>query len=140
MTPLSRQNQGNSKVRQINPKKREPGTWFQFPYNVIEALYSRNVSPGLSEYEMRIFHFIVRVTMGWNKSYTKISIKDLSTTTQVDRRSCQRSLNNLLEKNMILKKGGGPGAPIFYGINEDTSKWVDRSFAKKELSKISSIF
>ncbi|MBF0569139.1 MAG: replication protein, partial [Nitrospirae bacterium] len=125
MTPPRSQNQSSRKALPINSKKREPGSFFLFPYKVIEALYSRDVSPDLSKYEMRIFLFIVRVTMGWNRAYAKVSFKELSENTQIDRRSCQRSLSNLLKKNMVLKKGGGPGAPTYYGINEDISKWID---------------
>lgn len=148
MTPSRPQNQGNVNVRSINPSisNQRPGakkleeTWTKFPNFIIEALYNRDVSPGMSEYETRIFLFIARVTWGWGRPYAKITHRDFVTTTKIDRRSCIRSINSLFDKGMILKKGSGKGETHYYGINQDTSKWVDKNFAKKELSKLSSIF
>ena len=59
----------------------------------------------LSGYESRILWVIWRKIYGWNKKQDIISISQFQKLTGLDRRHVQRTLNRLIERNIVTKNG-----------------------------------
>ena len=134
MTPSSSQNQhrnGNSsngngrsltypsKPSSTSNQKQKKhfieGTFTSLPNKVWESLYDMSVCPCLTRYERGIFDFIIRITYGWQRNYARITYEEFMKATKItDKRNFNRSLDSLIDKGMILKKGEGKGKPIYY--------------------------
>ncbi|MBF0566911.1 MAG: replication protein [Nitrospirae bacterium] len=124
----------------INCDTSENKTFTKIPNTLLKALYDGDISTGLSGYDMRLILFIVRVTLGFqNRPYAKISYPNFIKATSIKSdRTIRRCLSSLINTGIVIRRGKGQGGSLYYSINKDTSKWVDRDFNQKALSLLSS--
>ncbi|MBF0555543.1 MAG: replication protein [Nitrospirae bacterium] len=144
MTPSRPQNQaGRSNLNLVpssNQTRIQKGNWFIFPNDLMEALYDGDINPGMPEYERRIYDFIVRLTLGWNdRPWVAITNDEFAQGTKIDRRKVGQLLKSLICKGLIVKRGKGKGTTTYYGIQKDSSKWVNSKAAKNGLASIKAI-
>jgi len=77
----------------------------------------------LSGYESRILWVILRKTYGWHKKMDFISITQFEKCTKLKRRHVVRSLQRLLERNIITKNGNS--FITKWGLQKDYEKWKE---------------
>lgn len=82
-----------------------------------EALAKVNLSP----YESRVLWVIIRHTYGWTKKFDRISYSQFEDATGLKRRHLSRALNNLLQRNIISRRGNG--YKIYYGLQKNYESW-----------------
>jgi phage replication O-like protein O len=84
---------------------------FQKPnYSQIPNEFFDKMIPILKEGEMRVLLIIMRQTFGWKKEWDRISISQLMKKTGMERMAVLRSVNSLIENNIVRKhKEGNPG-------------------------------
>jgi len=75
----------------------------------------------LSGYESRMLWVIWRKTYGWHKKKDVISISQFQKFTGLDRRHVQRTLNRLIERNIITKNGYRHFTK--WAFQKDYTKW-----------------
>ena len=77
----------------------------------------------LSAYESRILWVIWRKTYGWHKKMDMISVTQFEKATGLKRRHVQRTLSELIKRNIITRIGYS--RIITYGFQKDYTKWRD---------------
>jgi phage replication O-like protein O len=81
----------------------------------------------LSGTEHRIIWAIWRKTWGWHKKEDRISLSQLVKMTEMSRRSVRRTLEGLVNKNIIIKNFGrdetAPSSINFLRFNKDYETW-----------------
>ncbi len=89
------------------------------PNEFLEAVCRVN----LSEYQSRIFWFLVRKTLGYRKDWDWISLGQFQVGTHLDRSNIHRTLKGLEARNMVGTDRTNPKKPR-YQVNQDISTWV----------------
>src|SRR5882757_5557820 len=79
------------------------------PPNYTQApnIFFDEVFKTLTEGELRIVLLLVRQTFGWHKQFDRISLSQIAEKTGMQRPSVCRSLNSLINKELIIKKKFG---------------------------------
>ena len=93
--------------------------YFRIANEIAEALCRMN----LSAYQSRILWALWRSTYGWNKKAWTVSIGRFQRLTGMKRRHVQRTLNKLIERNIIIKVAV-TGYKNLYGFQKDYERWV----------------
>lgn len=75
----------------------------------------------LSAYEARVLWCIFVKTYGWQKKTDRISFSQFEELTQLKRWHIARTLNLLVDRNIIIRKGSGQ--TLEYGIQKDYDLW-----------------
>lgn len=91
--------------------------WGQLPRAIARALAGAN----LNAYEFRLIWAIVYKTIAFNKLEDRIPQSQFVVLTGIDQRNISRTVNSLLKKEIIVKKGS------VYGIQRDITKWKNTS-------------
>jgi phage replication O-like protein O len=86
---------------------------------IVEALARTQLSGN----EWRILWVIFRKTWGWHKKVDQISITQFQKATGLDRRNAHRTINDLVEKKIVVKIDNS--RIITYGFQKDYTKWKD---------------
>jgi phage replication O-like protein O len=76
----------------------------------------------LSGAEFRCLHFLLRKTYGWRKKEDRISLSQWAEATKTKRPHVLKTLNELVEKNIIYRKSDGSQIPV-YGFNKYSDTW-----------------
>jgi len=104
-----------------NPPKKEG--YFSIDNEVVEKLARFQ----LSGTEYRIILAVLRKTLGWQKKEDRISTSQLAKMTELSRRSARRSLESVVNRNIILKNFGRdeivPGSINLLRFNKDFETW-----------------
>ncbi|MBA7585423.1 hypothetical protein ES708_27402 [subsurface metagenome] len=87
--------------------------WGRLPRAIARALASGN----LNWYEGNLMWAIVYKTIAFNKEEDKIPKSQMTDLTGINKRHLSRTINSLLKKGMIFRRGG------VYGVQRDFSKW-----------------
>lgn len=87
--------------------------WGQLPREIARALASGN----LNWYEGNMMWAIVYKTIAFNKEEDKIPKSQMTDLTGINKRHLSRTINSLLKKGMIFRRGN------VYGVQTDFSKW-----------------
>lgn len=140
MTHNGSNNQDGTKTKGNRNQRNIQANFTQIPNKLLDDLMNEEVCPRLKLMEWRIMLFMIRVTFGWGRIYARVTRSEcMRAIGLTDVRWFQRSLNSLLDKNILLKKTAkgkkGHGAPTYYAINEDSKKWVNR-ISDKEFSNL----
>ncbi len=77
----------------------------------------------LSAYESRVLWVIWRKTYGWHKKTDQISFTQFQKATGLHRRNVQRTLNELIKRNIVVRKDYS--RIITYQFQKDYTKWKD---------------
>lgn len=85
---------------------------------IAEALSRTNLSP----YESRILWCVLRKTYGFNKKTARITHREFSEATGIDRRIIHRTVSSLAERSIIAISRDGKKS-ITYGIQKNYEKW-----------------
>ncbi|GAI85722.1 unnamed protein product [marine sediment metagenome] len=91
--------------------------WGQLPRAIARALAGTD----LREYEAKLIWAIVYKTIAFNKIEDRIPQSQFVSLTGIDQRNLSRTINSLLKKGMIFKRGN------VYGIQRDFTKWENTS-------------
>jgi phage replication O-like protein O len=87
--------------------------WGQLPRAIARALASGN----LNWYEGNLMWAIVYKTIAFNKEEDKIPKSQMSDLTGINKRHLSRTINSLLKKGVIFRRGN------IYGVQRDFAKW-----------------
>lgn len=74
----------------------------------------------LSQHQYQVLFAVLRKTCGWNKEWDYICGDQLAELTGLKRQDCSKALNQLIELNVINRKGGSR-SPV--RINPEISAW-----------------
>lgn len=88
----------------------------QIPNIVIEKLCTGD----FSKRELKVLLALVRCTIGYNKQFNWMSGKLLENMTGIDKKNARKTINGLVEKGVIIKKGNMHGFP--FKVDKKTSK------------------
>jgi len=88
--------------------------WGRLPRAIARAMASGN----LNWYEGNLMWAIVYKTIAFNKEEDKIPKSQMTDLTGINKRHLSRTINSLLKKGMIFRRGN------VYGIQSDFTKWV----------------
>ena len=91
--------------------------WGQLPRSLAKALAETD----LSKNEGKLLWAIVYKTIAFNKLEDKIPQKQLVNLTGIEKRNMNRTVNSLLKKGVIFRKGN------IYGVELDFYKWEKSS-------------
>lgn len=93
----------------------------------------------------QIFDYIIRKTWGYNKKEDQISYSQFEQGTNLPSRSIRRSIQYLINRNMITSRNIAQGKEGIYSIQKDYSKWIElrailsptsRNFGQKLRAKV----
>jgi phage replication O-like protein O len=100
----------------------------------------------LKEGELRVILVLIRQTFGWHKPFDRISLSQLAEKSGMERKSVCRSLNSLIQKNLVRKtKIGEVGRERCYymlvteKVENETRKEDDGIESAEEIQLISNI-
>ena len=94
-------------------RTRSGAGWGRLPRAIARALASGN----LNWYEGNLMWAIVYKTIAFNKEEDKIPKSQMTDLTGINKRHLSRTINSLLKKGMIFRRGN------VYGVQTDFSKW-----------------
>jgi len=94
-------------------RTRSSAGWGRLPRVIARALASGN----LSKCEGNLMWAIVYKTIAFNKEEDKIPKSQMTDLTGINKRHLSRTINSLLKKGVIFRKGN------VYGVQLDFSKW-----------------
>ena len=97
------------------------------------AKVCHEISEGLAKVsipmaETRVLWAIIRKTYGFQKAWDRISSSQLAKLTEMTKQRASSSLNGLIEKKIIIRKGGSYGQ---MKINADSADWIIKKKATK---------
>ena len=102
---------------------------------LLEAICRLNISGN----EMRILLYIIRRTYGFNKSYSEISLSEISAAVEIRREHIQKALKKLSAKKIIeLRIHGGTKSQTI-SIVKNYEEWVVESCASCLLQKSATV-
>lgn len=90
---------------------------------IANELYQALFKVNLNGSELRIVHFILYQTYGYNKKIKKLSATYISDGTGIPLKTVRRCLKSLVEYNVLISRGADASAKMF-GINKNYEKWV----------------
>ena len=90
---------------------------------IANELYQALFKVNLNGSELRIVHFILYQTYGYNKKTRKLSATYISDGTGIPLKTVRRCLKSLVEYNVLISRGADASAKMF-GINKNYEKWV----------------
>lgn len=90
---------------------------------IANELYQALFKVNLNGSELRIVHFILYQTYGYNKKTRKLSATYISDCTGIPLKTVRRCLKSLVEYNVLISRGADASAKMF-GINKNYEKWV----------------
>ena len=89
--------------------------------DVLDLFSNGDLSPA----ESKVLAVLTRLTTGFHVVDVRLSYRELSDNTGIDRTSVIRAINSLIKRDVVLKdeSGSGRGAKNRYSINHDSSGW-----------------
>lgn len=90
---------------------------------IANELYQALFKVNLNGSELRIVHFILYQTYGYNKKTRKLSASYISDGTGIPLKTVRRCLKTLVEYNVLISRGIDTSTKMF-GINKNYEKWV----------------
>ena len=104
---------------------------------IANELYQALFKVNLNGSELRIVHFILYQTYGYNKKIKKLSATYISDGTGIPLKTVRRCLKSLVEYNVLISRGADASAKMF-GINKNYEKWyskMGRGYPKLRIPK-----
>ena len=95
------------------------GGFIQIPNELYRAMYSVDLNGS----ELRILHFIVAQTIGYNQKSRKLTMTYISAGTCLPIKTIKRSLSRLIKKGIILAQSDYTNAPKILSVNKKTRQW-----------------
>ena len=77
----------------------------------------------MNDYERRVWFAVMRLTYGWNKKESPISLSEISKLTGLQKGHVSRAVKSLIERNMLYSKESGKYRII--GLVKHYKKWKD---------------
>lgn len=94
--------------------KPDDGEWFRFNYALCEAIaYGGNLTLN----QIRIIHYIARMTWGWNRKFFIFRQKEAAEKLGMDKGEMSRAYNALIQADVLITKKGE------VAINKYTDEW-----------------
>jgi len=102
--------------------------------DIANEIAERLAKTQLSGYEQRVLWAIWRKTWGWHKKEDPISLSQFTELTLIPSSHIARTINKLIDRNIIYKKNGRIS---IYGFQKDYEKWsiTNLGTAKKGTAK-----
>ncbi len=91
---------------------------------IANELLEAAMSHPMTKRQLRVLLAIMRKTYGFNKKEDRISGSQLAELTKLTRQHCSSAVNELIQLNIIYRKGGS-SSPI--GINKNLESWGGES-------------
>jgi phage replication O-like protein O len=88
------------------------------PNNMLLVMIQKRINPT----ELKIILAVIYKTLTWHKEFDRISFSQFEELTDLNRRHISPSLQSLIKRNIIIRKGEGYN--LEYGIQTDIEKWV----------------
>ena len=95
------------------------GGFIQIPNELYRAMYSVDLNGS----ELRILHFIVAQTIGYNQKSRKLTISYISAGTQIPALTVKKGLKKLIEKGIVDAQADHPNSPKVLSINKKYKSW-----------------
>lgn len=91
---------------------------------IANELYKELYRVKLSGSELRILHFIIYQTYGYNRKSRKLTASYISTGADIPCDTVQKGLDKLIKKNIIISKSVGSHTVREFSVNKDYSTWL----------------
>lgn len=77
----------------------------------------------MNDYERRVWFAVMRLTYGWNKKESPISLSEISKLTGLQKGHVSRAIKSLIKRNMLYSKESSKNRII--GLVKHYKKWID---------------
>lgn len=104
----------------MGKSNKDDESYTRIPNQFLEALYSKDIE--FTKLQMRIIHYIMRKTFGWNKKYDDISVNRMAVDIGKKRRNVQNAVRDLEAMGIITVTKAGSGRVSEFSFN-DIENW-----------------
>jgi len=108
----------------------ENGNYARIHNEILEHLAQTNLSGS----EFRCLLFLLRKTYGWGQKDDKISYSQFAEGTGLLRRNVIKTMNNLIDRSIVVCKANGSNRPQTWGFNKYFERWDSKTSVQNDTS------